>query len=452
MNPIGLLGLLTIPIILILHMFQKRQKQYTVSSLRLWSFLTPQVHGSKARHIPITPLLILDLLIAAMITITLTLPHLKIPLIRQADRQLVVLLDVSSSMLTNEGVESRIDMARHDVLGKIGSLSSKDQAIFITYGTKTRIIGDTRYHDIEEIVTVIKNIQAGETGNNLSEAVAVGQSIVDPKRRVSFHIFTDAAYPDPEIQALPYPIDVHRYGNNVANQAVISISAEPLGIDFLRLFARVANFSESTASRKISVSIDSIPVIETEIDLPANSIVPMMWQLPNGKSSASVALFGSDDLNRDNQAFIGLSDSRTYNVQIVSEDAKVLERVFGSIPGVTYSLTKPSDYQAGATMDLTIFQGYRPTNWPAGTTLLLPPYNNNSSAQINLPMIAPAQIIDPDSAIQMNEDPAIDGIDFTGVDWGNIYIMDEIPANFTALIENKYGSFQMAPFADTRPA
>ena len=63
-NPLGLLGLLSIPAILVLHMFRERQNRFVVSSLKPWGFLEAEVHGNKARRIPFSWLLVLDLLAA----------------------------------------------------------------------------------------------------------------------------------------------------------------------------------------------------------------------------------------------------------------------------------------------------------------------------------------------------------------------------------------------------
>ena len=73
-NPLGLLGLVSIPVILALHMFRERQNRYVVSSLKLWDFLEPEVHGNKARRIPFSWLLVLDLLAAIFLSLAWSQP------------------------------------------------------------------------------------------------------------------------------------------------------------------------------------------------------------------------------------------------------------------------------------------------------------------------------------------------------------------------------------------
>ncbi len=116
-TPLALLGLLSLPVIFVLHMMRSRSRSYTVSSLSLWSFLDPQVRGARARRIPLTWLLLLDLLIAALLAVALANPQIEVTRRGEEARHTIVLLDVSTSMAAGDEPGSRLQAAAAEIEG-----------------------------------------------------------------------------------------------------------------------------------------------------------------------------------------------------------------------------------------------------------------------------------------------------------------------------------------------
>ncbi|MEJ2759605.1 MAG: BatA domain-containing protein, partial [Anaerolineales bacterium] len=63
--PFGLLGLITIPVIIGLHLHLERNRRVLVSSMFLWQFLDAKFQGQKPRFVRFTWLLLLDVSLAA---------------------------------------------------------------------------------------------------------------------------------------------------------------------------------------------------------------------------------------------------------------------------------------------------------------------------------------------------------------------------------------------------
>ena len=74
--PLGLLALLTLPIILILHLLRERRRRMAVPSLLHWQNLPRKREGERIRRLPLTLLLLLHLLVAALIGLALGRPQL----------------------------------------------------------------------------------------------------------------------------------------------------------------------------------------------------------------------------------------------------------------------------------------------------------------------------------------------------------------------------------------
>ena len=136
-TPLALLGLLTLPIILALHMFRARSRRAVVSSLQLWQFMETEVRGSRARRIPLTWILIMDLLIAALLTFALANPTLAQDQQATEAHHLVLVLDTSTSMLAQD----RFEQARSELRQVLGRLNPSDIATLIVGGPTAAVIG-----------------------------------------------------------------------------------------------------------------------------------------------------------------------------------------------------------------------------------------------------------------------------------------------------------------------
>ena len=74
--PLGLLALLTLPVILLLHLLRERRRRVAVPSLLHWQNLPRKREGERIRRLPLTLLLLLHLLVAALIGLALGWPQL----------------------------------------------------------------------------------------------------------------------------------------------------------------------------------------------------------------------------------------------------------------------------------------------------------------------------------------------------------------------------------------
>ena len=75
--PLGLLGLLTLPVILVLHLLRNRRELLPIPSLRLWYGLQQKKQGRLPRSIPLTLMLLLQVLAAGALTLALARPVLS---------------------------------------------------------------------------------------------------------------------------------------------------------------------------------------------------------------------------------------------------------------------------------------------------------------------------------------------------------------------------------------
>ncbi|GAB4581303.1 MAG: hypothetical protein Fur0022_40500 [Anaerolineales bacterium] len=201
-SPLALLGLLTLPIIVALHALRARSQRQVVSSLSLWNFLDAQISGARARRIPFTWLLLVDLLIAALLTLALAQPELALTRTIPNARHLIVILDISTSMTATDEAPTRFARAQADAADLLNTLTPLDTVTLLTFAASAQTIADTRTSNLQpmESGTLISNLQSltpGQTGSNLPAALALANAAKDPNLPLEIHLFTDAAYKSP---------------------------------------------------------------------------------------------------------------------------------------------------------------------------------------------------------------------------------------------------------------
>lgn len=437
LTPLGLLGLFSLPVIIALHMLRERQRRKVVSSLKLWAFLEPQVHGSSPMRIPFSWLLLIDLLIAALLSLALSQPKLSIAVPLHGAKQYLILLDTSSSMLARDEIPSRIEKAQAEIAAMISGLGERDSAVLIAFGEKPHWIGDTNSDSQQELLVKLYQVKAGESGSAVNDALAVGFAQLKKNFPTEIHLFTDAAYEDPQISDLDTPITWHLLGNTTSNQAVISISTIDT-MDGYQVFAQLANYSAEEISRNVTLLVDGAAVDSYAYRMPANTITPQVWRRTGSAESVSVLLAGGDQLKEDDRASAGVHFTQKPKVVVVSDEPTLFQRILSGLPEANTQVLLPSEYYEQPSVDITIFDGWLPSQFPQGTVLIVqPPLSSDQTENTppELSAVSARTAVPSDGVLNsLMSDPMIDQLDFSGVRWGKAWTTQQPLAGFTALL------------------
>ena len=131
--PIGLLALLSLPVIVILHLLRERRRRQAVPSLLHWMNVPRRREGERIRRLPLTLLLLLHLLVAALLGLALSRPQLIGAPIGIA-RHTAIVLDTSTSMAARDGSGTRFAEAQERAQALLRELRAGDHAAIIAAG------------------------------------------------------------------------------------------------------------------------------------------------------------------------------------------------------------------------------------------------------------------------------------------------------------------------------
>ncbi|MDH3603892.1 MAG: BatA and WFA domain-containing protein, partial [Candidatus Tectomicrobia bacterium] len=192
LNPAAFAFLLSIPIIIALHSLRYRRRDVQVSTLFLWEQVMREAHGSLGlrRLVQNLPLL-LQLLLALLLTAALANPALTQSVAQSKD--IILVLDISASMQTRTPQGTRFDTARRHALEVLGTLPSGRQMAVIAAGRQPRVV--TFFTDETALLRqAITALQPTEAPGNMREAILLALSFTQGRKSQEVVVIGDGAY------------------------------------------------------------------------------------------------------------------------------------------------------------------------------------------------------------------------------------------------------------------
>ncbi len=422
--PLALLGLLTLPAILLLHLLRNRRQQLAIPSLRLWQGLQQEKRGGRPRHIPLSLMLLLQLLAATALTLALARPALSLVLGRP--EHVTFVLDMSSSMTALDGDVTRFETARRDIERHLQTMAAADTVAVVGLLPQPEVLFSGSGEQKSTLLLALQNLVPGAVGGDVSQSLSLANSLIQPDARNRITVLTDGAFSLdaaalPLVQAdLNWQLIPASLGD-AANVALLNVSAVRLPDGRHRVFARAVNYGDAPAGRTLRVFADDSLAAETVVQLAAQADAVRVWTLPATAESAAVEIIEPDILPADNLAELYLGGSRLIRVLLLSDSpAEQLARALRALPDVELDTAPaeplPASFDA---YDLVVFN--RPsvelTRWPQGSSLLIDPPLGHPL----LPAERSARDLRPDP---LTASPWLAGLELSGVFVGRAADLD----------------------------
>ncbi|HEU5104104.1 MAG TPA: VWA domain-containing protein [Roseiflexaceae bacterium] len=376
--PLGLLALLTLPIIVLLHLLRERRRRMAVPSLLHWQNLPRKPEGQRIRRLPLTLLLLLHLLAAALIGLALGQPQLAGAL-GGAPRQTAIIIDTSTSMAARDGASTRFAQARERARAALNGLSGSDRAILIAAGPTARVVASGGAADAAGLQQALDQLRPGGTGADLAGALTLAEAAFDQQRARQVLVITDGGLPSAPERTIAAPLDWQQVGSEQPNRAIVAFAARPSGAN-IQLYARAANYGPTPIQTTIGLYGDDQALGTRDIAIAAGSETELTWTLPARYSWLRAALDGRDALPQDDNGFLNLAQTRQIKALLVSDKPEALRRALAAVPGISMTVVAPSSYSPApaAPADLTVFDGFLPQAWPEGAVLAINPPPSNT--------------------------------------------------------------------------
>ncbi|MCG8353631.1 MAG: VWA domain-containing protein [Chloroflexales bacterium] len=451
--PLGLLALLTLPVIVLLHLIRERRQRVMVPSLLLWLNLPQKPIDQKRSRLPLTLLLFLHLLVAALIAIALAQPQWLGDLLG-SERHLAVIIDTSTSMAAREsglGLASntRLDRARARAQDLVNGVRGNDTIALITAGPQVRMLGEGGAEQNASFSAALANITVEGVGTDVIGALTLAQAALENHPNGRIIILSDAAFPLPtgalaNAAALP-PVEIEQIGATGGNRAVVMLAARSWNSSTVggsadrtavQVYTRIASYGGVPLTTQLQLLGDDQVLDTRSVNLQPDGEAELTWTLPPGIRTLRVEFDGQDNLPDDDTASLSLAQARPLTTLLVSATPQALERALDAVPNLQVSIVNPAEYAnspLAANADLTVFDGVLPNQWPIGGVLVInPPVGVSSLLDISAalpedPSQAQSSLIAAPSATLLN------GLSLSGVHFGPAQVIQTPPWATVAL-------------------
>lgn len=384
--PLGLLGLVGIPVLILIYIIKSKYTEQTIPSTYLWELSERFLKRKK----PVSRLtgiisLILQILIVVAISLTIAHPTFIVP---NSAKEYCFLLDGSGSMNTELSGSTRFDRAKAEIKSIIGSSQSGSNYALVYIGDTTYTVFDG-INNKKNAYMLLDDLDCGWSGSSCLEGITVAQSYFDKNPSTLIYLVTDKDLEGENVNVINVSAHEENYSvvdykctkkyNDESNSTYYSITGSVFSYESdaeLTLGLYVEDEQNGGEKRLADTQTISVKKLEkTEFEFVQNTITYRSFE---------VRIQNEDAFMKDNSVvFYETATGDTMPTLLVGADPFYLEAALMSIGNVELEFMYPEEYEdyyelykngEGKAYGLYVFDcsnGYAPAELPKGGAVWL---------------------------------------------------------------------------------
>lgn len=256
--PLGLLGLLGIPVLIILYIIKSHYVEQTVASVYLWEL--SERFLKKRKRLNFSGLFSLIVQILAVIAISLTIAKPSFVL-RNAANDYCFILDASGSMTAECGEKSRFEVGKDRIREMISESKDGSSYSLIVVGSSTfEAFRDV--NDRESALSMLETVECGWSASECADALSIAQEHYTSEHSPLTYLITDKDYTTENIVLVNVANSYENYAlkdcTYLRNGSVINVSGQVVSYDRnATVTVECYLDGEQVDERAVSVSADA---------------------------------------------------------------------------------------------------------------------------------------------------------------------------------------------------
>ncbi len=370
--PLGLLGLIGVPILIIIYILRSKYNEQTVASTYLW---TLSEKFFKRRN-PLSGLtgiisLILQILTVVFISLAIARPIFVVP---ESASEYCFVLDASGSMNTKTDKKTDFELAKEYIEDAIDDARLGSSYTLISASTDSAVVYE-RITDKKLAKELLADVQCTDGDVDYKKALSIAQGYFDENTSMLVYLVTDKDYAGSE------NVEIVNIGSqNVANYA-ISNAYGSLTEGVLYAGASVISYSsDATLNVELYVNGADSPAASISVSVKAGESTPVDLSCRvDSYESLKLVITNSDQLMTDNELILhNMSSEESYSILVVSETPFFLEAAFDALTDSVVDTITPAEYVGQGGYGLYVFHSYTPDVLPDAAVWLI-----NSSESVD---------------------------------------------------------------------
>jgi len=363
--PLGLLGLLGVPILIIIYIIKNKYTEQTVASTYLWTlserFLKKKRPISKISGIIS---LILQILIVVAISLAIARPSFTVP---GGAEELCFVLDASGSMNTEQDGETRFDRAKEEIATRIRAAANGSRYTLVYVGNGTTRVVYERSTDQDLALELLDEMTVTDSASSCVYALGFVQNYYNENGALRAYLMTDRAY---ETDGTIEVVNVAK--EQTENYAALSLGYTTSG-ETLRATGKVVSYlGDATLVVELVVARDGAEetVEKTTVSVRAGTEQEVVFEgaWAADFTSLSLVVSNADALMKDNEVTVyNTVREHDYRALIVSKQPFYLSALIVSADVASVYTVTPEEYVPsvhGRGYGLYVFDGFAPESLP----------------------------------------------------------------------------------------
>jgi len=361
-----------IPIILLLYFMRPKRQERVVSSTLLWQQALQDLQASRPwQRLRITPLLLLQILAAIAIVLVLTRPATFIRSPIGGDT--IIILQASASMQATDVSPSRFEEAKNRISDLIDGLGPDDHLSIIAMARTPQVVIASST-DKSQLTAALQRAKVTNQDADLEQALSLATSLATGHTDTKIVIIGDGHVLSlDQTLVVPFPVYYLQVGTDAPNAAFLALASQTIQGQLVAL-AQIANYSHQQRSIPVELYADGKLVgVQTAI-LAAGASGALQWgPLPSTTRFLHALIISQDAMQVDHEAWAIVGGSMHGRILLVTRSNSFLETALRVQPNIDLYETTPDKYANIGNFDLTVFDGFVPSNLPTGDIFFINP-------------------------------------------------------------------------------
>ena len=351
--PLGLLGLIGVPILILIYIIKSKFTEQTVSATYLWT-LSERFLKKKRKDTKLTGLISLILQILAVTVISFTIAHPVITLTGEAKDYYFILDSTGSmNMVTSEG-KTRFDLGKEKIKEIIDESVDGSLYTLISVSNDTFVLYE-KEKSRETAVALLEKAQCGYGSSDFADAKEMAEEHCNENAAAVVCLATDKKYSAlSDIQLLDvsdsknnYALFDIEYTYSALGELKISGQAISYGKDDT-LEIVLSLDGDDSGEHKITKNVKKAEAVKFSFDIKADEY-----------KAATVKITNKDSLMLDNESVIyNVKSENSYKTLLVSKTPVFLETVLSVVSNADITVMKPDEYLAYEAESNSVITGY----------------------------------------------------------------------------------------------
>lgn len=337
--PLGLLGLIGVPILIIIYIIKSKFTEQTVSATYLWT-LSEKFLKKKKKDNKLTGVISLILQILAVVIISFVIAHPVFTLPGFANEYCFVIDSSGSMNIVSSDNKTRFEIGKDEVREMIENSGNGSIYTIITVGNGTNVICE-KESDKENALKLLDSLEAEYQAQNFGEALNKAQSYFDENAGVLTYLVTDKSYKNAE------NIEIINVSDSKDNYALSDISYEYSALGELTVKGSVISY-ENDAKIELQMLVNGNTIEDGAKSIDVKKAEPTEFSYTlyeENFETATLKILNSDALNLDNESvIINVKNENAYKTLLISATPFFLETVLEVVGNANVTVMSPSDY------------------------------------------------------------------------------------------------------------